>query len=243
MGDGRIPGPLGIAEASDRAEGAARKPRLAGPIGLPDAGMSSGVDAFNEFKAAVLQRQIRNARAKGRPYCANVPDGELAVIEGKHRMRIEAAEQCRALLAAAREALTGAKSSGDSEAAKTKRIGVHSAYRNIEEDTLSWNASFKKYYATTRSQREALPGGVHGKRALSVMLRRMISYKAAPGYSNHSNGLAVDFSTTHGGETLKSNTTQRNLWKNAWLYSWLVGNAGTYGFQPLASEEWHWDYA
>lgn len=74
------------------------------------------------------------------------------------------------------------------------------------------------------------------------MLRMMVSYKAAPGYSNHSNGLAVDFTTTYKGRSLKSRKAQREPWRDAWLHRWLLENAANYRFQPLATEEWHWDY-
>lgn len=198
--------------------------------------------SFDEFKAKVLEAQIRNAVAKGRAFCANVPNEELGVVEGKHRMRKAAAESCKALLSAARAAHAEDKSQGDSRAVQTKKIGVWSAYRNIAEDTLSWNSTFQQYYDETREQREALPGGAHGKRAVLVMLRLMISYKAAPGYSNHSNGLAVDFSTTHHGKELRAKKAQKAKWRESWFHKWLCEHASEFGFAPLATEEWHWDY-
>jgi LAS superfamily LD-carboxypeptidase LdcB len=75
------------------------------------------------------------------------------------------------------------------------------------------------------------------------MLRMMISFKAAPGYSNHSSGRAVDFSTVHQGRKLTARKAQRHQWQSSWLYTWLCANAADYGFQPLSTEEWHWDYA
>jgi LAS superfamily LD-carboxypeptidase LdcB len=99
-----------------------------------------------------------------------------------------------------------------------------------------------QYYTETKTERAALPGGQHGPKALSLMLRMMIQFKAAPGYSNHSNGLAVDFSTVHSGRMLRARKIQRPQWRQAWLYQWLRENAATYRFQPLSTEEWHWDY-
>jgi hypothetical protein len=49
---------------------------------------------------------------------------------------------------------------------------------------------------------------------------------APPGYSNHQNGLALDLNTADRG-----------------VYSWLVRNAGTYGFRAtVPSEDWHWEH-
>lgn len=74
------------------------------------------------------------------------------------------------------------------------------------------------------------------------MLLTMLPLKAAPGFSNHSNGTAVDFQTMHGGTDYFANSSQHAGWRATWLHPWLLQNAATYGFKPLASEEWHWDY-
>lgn len=239
MGRGRIPGQLGAAEGAGQL---LNHPEALGAH-EHDGSASDLSVTLEEFKAKVLEVQIRNAQAKGRRFCANVPDDQLGAVEGKHRMRRAAAESCKALLVAARAALAEDKAKGDSRASITKKIAVYSAYRNISEDTFAWNASFRQYYEETRVQREALPGGAHGKRAVRVMATMMISYKAAPGYSNHSNGLAVDFSTTHGGVLLKAKKAQRSKWRQTWLHKWLVEHAAEFSFKPLATEEWHWDYS
>jgi hypothetical protein len=210
--------------------------------GAAESHRSSAALSLTEFKAKVLAAQIRNAVAKGRQYCADVPGNELDTIEGDHRMRREAAAQCRELLKAARNALADAKVARDALASVTSSIGVHSAYRSIDEDKRSWKTCFQQYYDETSKKREAAPGGAHGRRAVSIMVNMMVSYKAAPGYSNHSNGLAVDFKTTHAGVVLRSRKAQRDDWRSAWLHKWLVANAQKYRFHPLATEEWHWDF-
>jgi len=49
---------------------------------------------------------------------------------------------------------------------------------------------------------------------------------AAPGYSNHQSGLALDLNTSEGS-----------------VYDWLSAHGGTYGFaRTVASERWHWEY-
>ena len=89
---------------------------------------------------------------------------------------------------------------------------------------------------------EAMAGGRHGDEALQWFATLLDPIKAPPGFSNHSNGVAVDFSTTQGGVNLGPNTRQRAAWRASWLHPWLVANALTHRFHPLASEEWHWEW-
>jgi hypothetical protein len=62
---------------------------------------------------------------------------------------------------------------------------------------------------------------------------------ARPMYSNHQMGLAVDFAgpTAKGGYDCNTRATAPG--DPAW--SWLVGNAGRYGYRQYAHESWHWD--
>ena len=48
---------------------------------------------------------------------------------------------------------------------------------------------------------------------------------ARPGSSQHERGLAIDF---------------RSCWRGSACFTWLAGNAATYGFFNLPSESWHW---
>ena len=48
---------------------------------------------------------------------------------------------------------------------------------------------------------------------------------ARPGQSQHERGLAIDF---------------RSCWRGSDCFTWLAGNAATYGFFNLPSESWHW---
>jgi hypothetical protein len=214
------------------------------PLGATTRGSPQALTGLSleEFKAKVLARQIRNALRKGRSYCSNVPDSELATVEGEHRMRKAAAVKCKELLVAAREALEADKQQGDGLAKKTREIGVYSAYRNIPEDTAAWESSFAQYYLETRDTRAAFPTGEHGSQAQALMASMMISYKAAPGYSNHSNGMAVDFYTIFSGKKLRAKKKQRTAWTHTWLYKWLIAHGGEYDFVQLSTEEWHWDY-
>jgi murein DD-endopeptidase MepM/ murein hydrolase activator NlpD len=195
------------------------------------------------FKAAVLERQTQNALASGRTRYAPVPESELAVVEGGHRLRREAAQQCRALLSAVRAELAEAQRAGtDSDAARVTQIGIVSSYRDPAYDGRLWHQYYPRYYRETRAQREELVGGPHGDAAVRRLAQYISQRKAAPGFSNHSDGRAVDFTTTEGGVTFGANTSQRVGWRRTWLHRWLVPNAERYGFRPLATEEWHWDF-
>lgn len=65
---------------------------------------------------------------------------------------------------------------------------------------------------------------------------------ARPGYSNHQNGTAIDFSTggpyiQGAGCSNKSSSPNNNQW------NWLVENASQFGYGQYAAEAWHWDPA
>lgn len=92
-----------------------------------------------------------------------------------------------------------------------------------------------------QSRKSHAIGGRHGRAAVQLLARYISPRKAAPGFSNHSDGTAVDFVTTQDGR-LYTDETSRELWRQTWLHPWLVANAATYRFNALASEEWHWDY-
>jgi len=141
--------------------------------------------------------------------------------------------------------LEDAKKANDAAALRTTAIGVCSAYRDYDGDATAWSDTFDKHYEKegNRVTMEAMPGGRHGDTALRWFIELMAPIKAPPGFSNHSNGLAVDFSTTVSGVTYGADTDRRVQWRGTWLHPWLVANAKTYRFNPLSSEEWHWDWA
>ncbi len=90
----RTPGPITSA-------GGGRRTIIRGPVGLDE--QANGPAATTErFKQAVFDRQLANARASGRPYFPAVSEGELVVVEGGFKLRKAAAQDCVALVAAAR---------------------------------------------------------------------------------------------------------------------------------------------
>jgi hypothetical protein len=66
MAGGRVPGPLGVS-------GGGRVQMAAAPLGTGEAGSDLSYDALEQ---AVLERQIRNARASRRQYYPPVPTSE-----------------------------------------------------------------------------------------------------------------------------------------------------------------------
>ena len=68
---------------------------------------------------------------------------------------------------------------------------------------------------------------------------------AAPGFSNHQGGIALDLwqDRTKGDEIGNdSDDPARCRWRQSWFHGWLRTHAAAYGFQPIATEEWHWEY-
>jgi hypothetical protein len=196
---------------------------------------------FAQFQQAVLDAEIEHSKLRGREYFAPVPETGLEVVEGRFKMRTSPAQSCRELLAAARAALQAAQGRNDDRAKKTRSIGICSAYRDYDDDLRAWKNAFKKHYDEMIKTKKFV-GHEHGKLAQQHMVTTLIPLKAPPGFSNHSNGTAVDFQTDFNGIAYVANSSQREGWRTTWLHPWLVANAATYGFRPLASEEWHWDH-
>jgi hypothetical protein len=204
------------------------------------------------FMARVLEAAIADRIRKGKKQFSDIGSGELAPIENSKVMRKEAAARCIELLKDARAALAGEQWGPQADAQATARqdlaravraIGIASAYRSHAYERRIWTHDcFPKYYRETYARRSEAPGGPHGERAVSIMVRYFSPRKSPPGFSNHSDGKAVDFMTKQGRVTYTANTSQRSGWRKTWLHGWLVENAAKYGFCPLESEEWHWDF-
>ena len=194
------------------------------------------------FMRAVYDAHVAHALAQHRVFRTGLPSSQLATVEGHHRMRTDAAPFCRQLLARARTDRTAAAARGDALAAAASGIGIRSAHRTASEELGIWAGLFPRYYRDTASRRAAAPGGPHGAAAVAIMVRHYSGRKAAPGFSNHTNGIAVDFTTTQGGTSLGAEESQAAAWMASWLHRWLVSNAATFHFRPLSTEAWHWDY-
>jgi N-acetylmuramoyl-L-alanine amidase/D-alanyl-D-alanine carboxypeptidase len=213
----------------------------AGATGASPAALSSSrlewpgaSDAELAFMRAVYDRHAELSRARGESFVMDLPREALDTIEDGHRARAEAARAARDLLAAARAALAA-----DGLAGKV-RIGIVSAYRPATLQFTIWQGKnrrggFPHYY------REAIERGVvraddFGPGAVDRVARYLGDYIASPGYSNHQDGLAIDFGTGVVGKSLGT------IGAKAWFHRWLKANAGRFGFQPYEKETWHWTY-
>ena len=239
-GDGSQGGMAGKRSATTLGVGAGTDiGRSATPLGVTKQdGLTFGPDLTKEqFRTLILEKQTRQKYADGATHYTDVPKDELEVVEGDHKMRHAAAQACRALLKTVRE-----DAAVDFNAAKVTLIAIASAYRSNATDMWAWRSAFATYYADTKAEREATAGGAHGKEAAQIMLKQLRAYKAPPGFSNHTNGNAVDFKTTEGGVEHLAKKRHKKIWKKTWLYAWLTANAGNFGFVQLPTEEWHWDF-
>lgn len=195
------------------------------------------------FMRAVYEQHLERSRAKGEPFTADLPDNQLDTIEGKHRARTDAAAAARALLAEARAALAAAG------LADKVRIGIISAYRPASQQFDIWQGKGRKggggfpHYYGEMLRRDRLHPGDYGPQAVAAMATEMAKFIAAPGYSNHQDGLAIDFGIGLVGRGLGK------IGERAWFHKWLVGrdaqgrqNAARHGFHPYHKEAWHWVY-
>jgi N-acetyl-anhydromuramyl-L-alanine amidase AmpD/LAS superfamily LD-carboxypeptidase LdcB len=220
---------LTFGEAEEQAPGAGLSAsRLEWP-GAPAGGLA--------FMRAVYDKHVERSRAKGGTFVADLPDHQLGVIQGSHKARKDAAAAARTLLARARAALAASPS------AAKERIGVISAYRPASRQFDIWQGKgrqgkggFPYYYQQMLTQGRLHPGD-YSPAAVAAMATNMAKWIAAPGYSNHQDGLAIDFgSRAVGGQKL------RFIAKGGWFHSWLAANMAHHPFRPYPDEPWHWIY-
>ncbi len=193
------------------------------------------------FKRAVYNAQMANSK-RAKSFSPGVPAADLEKVEGGHRLHKDAAPDARNLLAKAREDLKAEQDAQGELAMKVTSIGVGSSYRDPQEDFKIWDGLFQQYYGETQKKRDDMEGGEHGPKAIAYTAGYISGKKAVPGFSNHTTGTALDFVTKEGKDSLGANTSQNDRWKKAWLHIWLVKNAATYNFHPLATEAFHWNH-
>ncbi|GAB2603548.1 D-alanyl-D-alanine carboxypeptidase family protein [Kribbella endophytica] len=214
----------------------ASAPATTGRTGISSAGLrwygrGEATDELMVFMRAVYDRQVKQSDGG---FVDTLPDSALGKIVGRHRALKPAAEQVKALLDAAEAALAA-------EGPPRVAIGITSAYRSADEQWAIWQGKghggakgFPHYYAATKKQRG--DQDPHGPAAVDLLARLMKKCIAAPGYSNHQDGLAVDFGTAETGHPLGK------IGPNSWFHKWLVANAHRFDFGPYATEAWHWVY-
>jgi LAS superfamily LD-carboxypeptidase LdcB len=183
------------------------------------------------FMRAVYERHFKNSNVPGNSFVWNLPEDALDWIEpgSEHKARKDAAQKGGELLRAARTELGG-----------NVRIGVVSGYRPATKQFIIWQGKGRKggfpaYYRLALKNGLISPGDF-GPNAVAKMARYLGGYIAFPGFSNHQDGLAIDFGEVGKGGwgTVRTGSP---------FHRWLVANAtARFGFHPLPSEAWHWTY-
>ena len=231
--------------------------------GPSDPGPWTATAEQKDFRARVLAEHIaRTRKARGAPQ-RDLREDELTDVPGtcstEHgnttcvRTVAATAEAAGRLLKAANADLKAAQQAGDPDALRTVRLTATSGYRGSDQQRGLWLGYFaNKYYDKSRTARAKIADGPHSDAAVDYMLRPKgengygIPGKiAAPGYSNHQGGIAIDFwqvRTKGHGIPNESDDEDRCRWRQSWFHGWLRTHAAAYGFQPLATEEWHWEY-
>jgi hypothetical protein len=217
-------------------------------------------DEAYAFKQEVYRRHVERGVKSGRPRIYDLPASDLAEVPGtKTVMRRDAAAALGKLLIAARADLATdlAATGTDAEtvdrrtrAQQVQDIGLNNAYRSASTQFAIWNRNFNRYLDATRAGRLKCAGGEFGP-AAADLLRDYIGVRvAAPGFSNHQGGIAVDFSldlkpvagTPDAKTALGASTADSDPWKESWFWRWLNRRAGEFGFIPYLPEPWHWEY-
>ena len=206
------------------------------------------------FQDRVLASHLARSRAAKGPPQRDLRGGELSKVPGTDIKTLpDTAAAAGRLLAAANADLAKAQQAGNADALRTIRLTVNSGYRGQEHQRRRWIELVPKYYNQSQAARERLRGGPHSDVAIAYMLKRkkdggfgLMGRIAAPGYSNHQGGIAVDFwQERHAPHEIANSTDEKSraLWRDSWFHCWLKANAAkTYGFLPIPTEEWHWEY-
>ena len=240
-------------DAEDRRMPALDEIRDTEDVGVPP---WTGSPDQRAFRDRVLEAHLARSREReGAPQRDLAPD-ELERVPGSAVCTAHAtARAAGRLLAAANAGLSTAQQAGDPDAQHTLRLTVNSGYRSSQEQRALWLGYFSDedgYYNSTRAARGKLPDGPHSQQAVAYLLTSLRDSGfglggriAAPGYSNHQGGIAVDFhqERVRGYPVRnKSDRESRARWRATWFHHWLRDNAAGYGFHPIDTEEWHWEY-
>jgi hypothetical protein len=232
-------------QTDNRPRAAARPPpQASGGTPFPDSQLAPfGTAEQTTFKRQVYNAHVAAAQRMGRQFHADLPAAQLAAVEGGQQMQTAAAAACQLLLAQARTDLAAAQAAKEDLALAASGIGAGSCYRSATQELAIWESLFPQYYAATSDARSAAADGEHGAAAVGIMVNYYAARKAAPGFGNHTAGIAVDLVTTQGGTALGANMSQNRLWVGSWLHQWLVKHAtADFHFKPIATEAWHWEY-
>lgn len=212
--------------------------------------LSSDKDgALTDFKRKVYTAHVRRSADKNRPFVpdqtdiqnwADKNDLTYSIDNGKinyHLVNIHSRmiEPLKNLLTAAR--------SDAARAGVDSKIYLRSGYRSATTQFQSWDNNFSKYY--WRAVREGVIKKNDFSDGAAAALAQFIGGKlAAPGYSNHQHGRAIDFVVHEkdGWHQVDTDSDSVRDWRKTWFWNWLDKNAHTFGFKPYSAEPWHWEY-
>jgi phosphatidylserine/phosphatidylglycerophosphate/cardiolipin synthase-like enzyme len=197
---------------------------------------------LESFMRATYEAHVARS-CRRRTFEPSVPEADLAEVAKGKCLRRDAVPLATRMLDDAREALRQAKAAGDAEALATRSFGISSAYRSALRQYRLWNDRFGGYVADTADKRKGLPGGPVGDEAAQWLARWIGGWLAAPGFSNHNDGRALDlFCRLTSGRVLTADRGDIPRWRTSWLHQWLTANAARYDFHPYLKEPWHWEH-
>jgi len=209
-------------------------------------------DGLTGEEFALKQRtyvaHVKKAAAE-RPFVDDIPSSDLAPVgdpslgdSSKHRMRKSAAAKVNELLRAARAEWASAKANGEEGAVQTSSIGICSTLRSASTQFSSWDSKFAKYLGQYRQTLD--DPNVPCNEIDAPKLAKYIGGKlAAPGYSLHQDGRAIDFMTIYEGKRLEADSSVKAVWMSSWFFYWLHNHAtARFGLVPYEKEPWHWSY-
>ena len=219
-----------------------------------DDGKWAGTADQKDFLERVLEAHIALSSSRAKNVLPDLSGDELEDVPGTGvQMKKGAGAAAGQLIADANVALKAAASAGDADAKLTTGIGATSGYRGRADQERLWRGYFPDHYDNTRALRAKAgkkdEAGEHGGAAVVAMRDYVRGWIAAPGFSNHQAGVAIDLKQYRvAGHTIKnsSNSAQLDKWRASWLWNWLdssgAGQARAHEFGPYTKEPWHWEY-
>jgi LAS superfamily LD-carboxypeptidase LdcB len=199
---------------------------------------------YEPFMHEVYEAHVA-AASRIRPFRASLADSELARIPGGQCLQRDAAPQARRLLSAAKLALRQARLEGNLAALEVESFYVSSGYRSANHQYRLWQERFPGFFAESQGHRAAMRGTSTGPQAARWLAHEIGHWLAAPGFSNHNAGRAIDLACRLSrGRRLTADHHSASIqrWHESWLYQWLTENAVTFSFCPYDAEPWHWEH-
>ncbi len=191
---------------------------------------------LDKFRRLVYQTHVRKSLANGRKFIPNLPDAALDIVEDDKSMRRESAAALRELFKAVRAEIA--------QSGQKVRVGISSGYRSALHQFGLWANNFPRYYGEA-VEKKVISKGDYSEDAAKKLASYIGARLAAPGFSNHQDGLAADLFSLENGKEFWPGSKGNNIeyWrKYSWFWRWLKDNAGRFGFKPYTVEPWHWDF-